>query len=131
MNIDKKCSVYNCEKPSSRKGYCGMHYQRLLRYGDLNYKTPESVRIANNRSAQPRLGILKEKSYKKLNGRHEHRVVMEKFIGRKLKSSEIVHHIDGNRHNNKIENLQVMSQKEHIELHRKELLEARCLKTTS
>lgn len=35
----------------------------------------------------------------------EHRLVMEKFIGRYLTKKEVVHHIDGNRQNNSINNL--------------------------
>ena len=35
----------------------------------------------------------------------EHRVVMEKELGRKLASNEIVHHIDRDGTNNKLENL--------------------------
>ena len=37
--------------------------------------------------------------------RPEHTVVMEKYLGRKLRKGEVVHHIDHNRANNKIENL--------------------------
>jgi len=35
----------------------------------------------------------------------EHRVVMEKYLGRKLNKGEIIHHIDHDIENNKIENL--------------------------
>lgn len=37
----------------------------------------------------------------------EHRLVMEKMIGRKLLSSEQVHHRDGNKQNNSPENLEL------------------------
>lgn len=40
---------------------------------------------------------------------YEHRFVMEKFLKRKLKSNETVHHIDGNSVNNKIKNLKVFA----------------------
>lgn len=43
----------------------------------------------------------------------EHRLVMENKIGRKLKSSEIVHHINKNRSDNRVENLLLVTNKTH------------------
>lgn len=49
----------------------------------------------------------------------EHIYIMEKHIGRRLLNNEVVHHIDSNRSNNHIENLQLMTRSAHISLHHK------------
>jgi len=48
---------------------------------------------------------------------YEYRLIMEKKLGRYLTKDEVVHHIDGDHTNNAIENLQIMSQAEHLKLH--------------
>ena len=50
----------------------------------------------------------------------EHHYVMEKHIGRYLNNDEVVHHINHIRSDNRIENLQLMTFKEHAALHMKE-----------
>ena len=48
--------------------------------------------------------------FKDLNNRvSEHRLVMEKYIDRYLKKGEVIHHINGNRKDNRIENLELYS----------------------
>ena len=62
---------------------------------------------------------LSPNTYEKTLGRHTHRVVAEQKLGRPLREGEVVHHIDGNKHNNDPQNLMVFeSQAEHARWHK-------------
>ena len=43
----------------------------------------------------------------------DYRRIIEENLGRKLLSTEIVHHKDGNQHNNKLENLEITTRGKH------------------
>jgi hypothetical protein len=50
---------------------------------------------------------------------------MEEHLGRSLQSSELVHHRDGNKENNAVSNLEVMTQSEHTKVHKDALTQGR------
>lgn len=56
----------------------------------------------------------------------EHRIIMETWLGRKLKKGEQVHHINKNQADNRIENLSVLSIIEHKQIHNRKYFGELC-----
>lgn len=50
----------------------------------------------------------------------EHRLVMEQHLGRYLMQDEVIHHINGNKKDNRIKNLIVLTVSEHQSIHAKD-----------
>ena len=104
----------------AKRHFCSRkcHMQHMNRELNSTRMTPE-VRKKMSETRKATTSLL-PRSYEKTLGRHTHRIVAEQKIGRPLREGEVVHHIDGDRHNNAPENLMVFeSQAKHAQWHNK------------
>lgn len=51
----------------------------------------------------------------------EHKDILERKIGRKIMPNEVTHHINGDKLDNRPDNLEVMTRAEHMDCHRSEI----------
>lgn len=103
--LGSECSVDGCHRPLHGKTFCSTHYNRLLKHGDVQADIP--VKKWGLGDGHKKCGY----RYVRRNGKNllEHRVVMEEMLGRPLLPDENIHHKNGQRDDNRPENLELWS----------------------
>lgn len=98
-----ECSVEGCTEGQHARGFCRLHHHRVLKTG--------SPGTEGRRKAWPGTGYINDDGYRMISvdgvKRAEHRVVMERLLGRELLTTESVHHRNGIRSDNRPANLEL------------------------
>lgn len=104
----KTCSIEGCTNPAAARGWCGNHWRAWRKYGDPLIRKHRSPGEGTINDQGYYLVRLPDHPNANVNGYiHEHRLVYSEYLGRPLLPNENVHHKNGDRQDNRLENLEL------------------------
>lgn len=120
----KTRSKYNRRKQLAK--FITGHGLRIPRFGEDNHRY-KGGRIITSDGGYVKIKKPEHRSANKYGYVYEHRIVYEEYYNCCLLDWISIHHKDGNRQNNKIENLQPVTKAQHREQHKKDMSKRICL----
>ena len=107
------CVAERCDRPAHAKGYCATHYKRAVKHGEVHDDVPIRIVSGEGWMSHGYWYVMVPAELRHLTGGEsqmaEHRLVMAQHLGRPLAPGEVVHHINGDRTDNRLENLELWS----------------------
>jgi hypothetical protein len=112
QKLPEKCIADGCDKKPLARGLCGGHYSLFVKYGDHTKAKYKWHARGKNQWHEGTNGYIWRYAPGDPNATansyvYQHRSVMSEKLGRPLRKNENVHHLNGDRKDNRFENLEL------------------------